>query len=66
MPEPPLTDRELRIVRGMLDEYHYSMQRGQRRHREWSAARVGLVTFAAVVAGVAALGTFIIALLTHV
>lgn len=26
-PEPPLTARELRIVRGMIDEFEYRLQR---------------------------------------
>ncbi len=26
-PQPPLTDRELRIIRGMIDEYDYRLTR---------------------------------------
>lgn len=40
MPEPPLTDRELRIVRGMLDEHEYEMRRGAARRHFWTAGRV--------------------------
>ena len=40
MPEPPLTDRELRIVRGMLDEHEYDMRRGAARRHFWTAGRV--------------------------
>lgn len=46
--EPPLTDRELRIVRGMLDEYSYA----QKRHAFWSrtlgTSRLLVTTVAAV------------------
>jgi len=40
VPEPPLTDRELRIVRGMLDEHEYEMRRGAARRHFWTAGRV--------------------------
>ena len=31
MPEPPLTQTELRIVRGMIDEYRFDQERGRER-----------------------------------
>lgn len=48
MPEPPLNDRELRIVRGMLDEYEYGRQRRKRFLGELSMVeRLILVVLAA-------------------
>ena len=31
MTEPPLTQNELRIVRGMIDEYRFDQERGRER-----------------------------------
>lgn len=39
MHEPPLTDRELKVLRGMLDEYQYSRSRRHVFAELWDDAR---------------------------
>jgi hypothetical protein len=42
MPERQLTDHELRIVRGMIDEHEDTLRRGRRRSAFWTRTRVNL------------------------
>ena len=51
MNEPPLTDREIRILRGMLDEYDYAMRHKQRR---WQHLRTGERMYLLAIAAVPA------------
>lgn len=46
-PEPPLSDRELRIIRGMLDEYEYARRRRQHTWQHLHAwERLAVLAFA--------------------
>ena len=49
MPEPPLTDRELRILRGVIDEHLYREARGRFLGESWREGRAILVVVAGVV-----------------
>ena len=48
MRELPLTDTELRIVRGMIDEYRYDIERGRERRRALSAGEAVLAALVGV------------------
>ena len=48
MPESPLTDTELRIVRGMIDEYRYDLERGRERRRALSTGEAVLAALVGV------------------
>jgi hypothetical protein len=49
MPEPPLTQRELMILRGMIDEHEFAQMRGRYFRGLWRDSRV---VVAALVGGV--------------
>lgn len=49
MPEPPLTDRELRILRGVIDEHLYRESRARFLGESWREGRAILVVVAGVV-----------------
>lgn len=44
MPEEPLTDAELRIVRGMIEEYDFAHKRNLLWSQRWKAGRVIALT----------------------
>lgn len=46
--EPPLRDDELRVIRGMIDEYRYHEQRDTRLRAMFGSSRSVLMTLAAV------------------
>lgn len=48
-PQPPLSDRELRILRGMLDEYEYERRRRSEFLSHLSVVEKMIVAVAAVV-----------------
>lgn len=47
MHEPPLTDRELRIVRGMIDEHLYRQARSKFLGESWRDSRAVLAVLGA-------------------
>lgn len=59
MREQPLTDRELRIVRGMMDEYEYRRARGRVLGEWYKDARLLIASVtAAVILGLQVVNLF--------
>ena len=50
MPEPPFTDREVRVVRGMIDDYLYRHERDRRLRDILSTAQKAAIGLAALYA----------------
>ena len=55
MPEPPLTDRELRVVRGMIEEYQERLAVDRWFRIRWFKILKGIAAASAVVITVAAI-----------
>jgi hypothetical protein len=65
VPEPALTDTELRIVRGMIDEYRYDIERGRERRRALSTGEAILAAIVGVALVSLQLASLLIAIMHH-
>ena len=63
--EPPLNDRELRIVRGMIDEHEYNRVRNRFLSDAWRDSRAVFAVFAGVVLALLQIATLLVALGIH-
>lgn len=55
----PLTEREIRVLRGMIDQYEYDENRQRFFHGVWTSGKAFLLVLAAVVTMVAQIATMI-------
>lgn len=60
--EQPLTGQELRVVRGMIDEYRYHEQRGRLWRSRWTFGKVVVAVLSGVVVLVVQVVTLIVVL----
>lgn len=60
MLEPQLTDLELRVVRGMIDEYRYHQQRGKVWRSWWTTGKIVVAVVSGVVVVVVQITTLIL------